>query len=146
MYYDPSGYMKIDCVKNIIKDSGIETSGIGTRAKRVGENVFHQNDNLFHIDFNSPNLDFNPKGLTNLELMKRGNAPIGHDGQKIVLHHVKQTPNGPIIEMPEGLHRKNNKKLHKNTGQSKSKIDREKFDRFRIRYWKQRKIDFKNPK
>jgi hypothetical protein len=68
---------------------------------------------------------------------KRGNAPIGEDGQPVELHHRTQTPDGPIDEMTRTDHRGkgNYKKNHSNTGQDKSKIDRGEFDKQRRNYW-----------
>ncbi|NJL75159.1 MAG: hypothetical protein HC892_09110 [Saprospiraceae bacterium] len=69
---------------------------------------------------------------------KRGNAPIGEDGHPIELHHRNQTSDGPIDEMTRQDHRggENYKKNHSNTGQDKSQINREQFNKQRLEHWK----------
>ncbi|MEM8940478.1 MAG: HNH/ENDO VII family nuclease, partial [Bacteroidota bacterium] len=68
---------------------------------------------------------------------KRGNAPIGDDGNIIELHYRNQTSNGPIDEMTRTDHRggSNFSKNHSNTGQQKSNIDRKKFNQLRKQHW-----------
>ncbi|MEM6816987.1 MAG: HNH/ENDO VII family nuclease [Bacteroidota bacterium] len=68
---------------------------------------------------------------------KRGNAPIGDDGNIIELHHRNQTSNGPIDEMTRTDHRggSNFSKNHSNTGQQTSNIDRKKFNQLRKQHW-----------
>jgi RHS repeat-associated protein len=60
--------------------------------------------------------------------------------EKIVLHHQKQNPSGPIIELPKSKHDLGNKKMHphgnkKGAGVGKSRAD---FDNWRKEYWQHR--------
>ena len=75
---------------------------------------------------------------TNLERMEAGLAPIGADGNPIELHHVLQTPSGPLVEITNQLHTKYKKQLHINPDTWGSSIDRAEFDAFRKRYWMKR--------
>ena len=70
--------------------------------------------------------------------MATGRAAIGIDNKPINLHHIYQTQNGPIIELLQSFHQANYSALHKNTGQSKSLIDRGTFASWRRRYWQNR--------
>lgn len=38
-------------------------------------------------------------GLTNVERMKQGNAPIGEDGRPVEIHHIGQKNDGPLVEV-----------------------------------------------
>ncbi|WP_303109247.1 HNH/ENDO VII family nuclease [Kingella sp. (in: b-proteobacteria)] len=56
------------------------------------------------------------------------------------MHHQKQNPNGPIIELPRSKHSLSNKKQHpfgnqkgKGVGSGKNRHD---FDLWRVEYWK----------
>lgn len=83
------------------------------------------------------------KVWTNLELMKMGKAPIGPDGKPINLHHLLQTPDGPVAEVTHELHFGYYKILHVNVGSKyPSGIDRHKFKNWKKRYWKERAKDF----
>nr|WP_276529158.1 RHS repeat-associated core domain-containing protein [Tenacibaculum maritimum] len=46
------------------------------------------------------------KGEINLDLMKKGNAPIGVDGKQINLHHVIGREPGPMVELTSSFHKK----------------------------------------
>ena len=80
--------------------------------------------------------------VTNYERMLEGLAPIGPDGKPIELHHVLQTPDGPLVEITKQLHTKYKKQLHINPDTWGSAIDRAKFQTFRENYWKERAKDF----
>jgi filamentous hemagglutinin len=75
---------------------------------------------------------------TNLERMASGRAPIGNDGQSINLHHMIQTQTGPIAEVTQTFHRQNSGKIHINTNDIPSGIDRANFDAWRASYWRNR--------
>ena len=88
-----------------------------------------------------------PKGKTNLELMRRGNAPLGADNQPINLHHMIQTQDGALAEVTWSMHTKNHGKLHIWSNGSKGGvtraevkpvIDRPAFDKWKAEYWKAR--------
>jgi len=90
------------------------------------------------------NQTFNPyvkiNGMTNIERMRLGLAPIGKDGKPIELHHLKQKDNGIIVELTSTEHRQNSKILHRY--ETKSQINRQKFNKWKKEYWKQRAKDF----
>ncbi|WP_273760825.1 HNH/ENDO VII family nuclease [Bartonella sp. ML70XJBT.G] len=75
---------------------------------------------------------------TNVERMEAGRAPIGYDGQPVELHHLKQTPDGPLAEVTKAFHNEHNSVIHINPNTMGSAIDRDIFDRWRAKYWKER--------
>ena len=81
-------------------------------------------------------------GLTNLELMQSGRAPLGSDGKPINLHHLTQRHNGSIAEVTQSMHQEHNSTLHINPNTIPSSIDRAEFNRWRKNYWKSRANDF----
>ncbi|WP_352426978.1 T7SS effector LXG polymorphic toxin [Bacillus sp. FSL K6-2865] len=96
------------------------------------------------IDLNQKNR----KGLTNLQLMKNGNAPFAKDGTQINLHHLIQEEPGTILEIPESWHNKYSDVLHglKGNGQSFRNdlvLDKQ-YKSFRRRYWRWRAQQFEN--
>ncbi|MED4812520.1 ribonuclease YeeF family protein [Bacillus atrophaeus] len=94
-------------------------------------------------------IDINQKdgfGQTNLQLMKKGNAPFAKDGTQINLHHLIQEEPGTMREIPESLHKKYHNILHglKENGQSfrnNPELSAQ-YDNFRKRYWKWRAKQF----
>lgn len=104
------------------------------------ENIkVYKNNDLFDKDQTT---SWKTKGKTingkNSQRMATGRAAIGIDNKPINLHHIYQTQNGPIIELLQSFHQANYSALHKNTGQSKSLIDRGTFASWRRRYWQNR--------
>lgn len=101
-----------------------------------GAQSFHKvNGKTVLID----NSTFNPTftdsiGRTNIERMNAGLAPIGHDGYPVNIHHLDQTNNGAVVEMMQSVHRSNYFKIHSNTGQYPSDIDRPLFNIWRTQY------------
>jgi hypothetical protein len=82
------------------------------------------------------------KGRTNIMRMKDGVAAIGPDGKSINLHHIYQTPDGPIAELTDTFHSVNHGELHKFLDHGEpSRIDRAAFDIWRSSYWRQRGND-----
>ncbi|MGE7608067.1 T7SS effector LXG polymorphic toxin [Peribacillus frigoritolerans] len=83
---------------------------------------------------------------TNLQLMKKGNAPFANDGTKINLHHLIQEEPGAMLELPESLHKKYSKVIHglKNKGESfrQSPELESQYDAFRRKYWKWRATQY----
>lgn len=62
--------------------------------------------------------------------------------KKIILHHQKQRPTGPIIEMPRSKHSIGNKSQHpygnkKDAGVGSGEV-RGDFNNWRLEYWKNR--------
>ncbi|MBD1381550.1 T7SS effector LXG polymorphic toxin [Metabacillus arenae] len=112
----------------------------GGNVKDVSRRVYTLKD----IDINQKD----KRGFTNLELMKKGDAPYAKDGTKINLHHLIQEEPGPMVEIPESLHTKYSRVLHglKEDGES-FRNDKElsrQYDSFRRRYWKWRGKQFEN--
>ncbi|MDR2568800.1 MAG: HNH/ENDO VII family nuclease [Oscillospiraceae bacterium] len=81
-------------------------------------------------------------GRSNIQRMRDGHSPIGYDGRPVNIHHIDQTNTGAVMEIQESIHRSNHSKLHSNTGQSPSLIDRPEFDLWRADYWKSRATQF----
>ncbi len=82
-------------------------------------------------------------GMTNLELMEAGRAPIGPDGQPINLHHMLQSNDGPIAEVTQTFHQQNSSTIHINSGTDiPSGINRSQFNSWRSSYWVNRAKDF----
>ena len=124
---------------------------------------------------------FDPKRMTdwkvkgknfkgsNVERMRSGRAPLGHDGKPIELHHLTQNEKngisgtkGSLAEVDSVFHRKNTKALHspaprnpnnpketlpkypsfrKNNDGSSNKQDKD-FNKYQTEYWKKRSQDF----
>ncbi|WP_375669161.1 DUF637 domain-containing protein, partial [Bartonella sp. MR168JLCBS] len=74
---------------------------------------------------------------TNVERTKTGRAPMGFDGKPIELHHLKQTPDGPLAEMSHEFHKKYTSVIHANPKTHQSLIERKKFKKQRKEYWKE---------
>ncbi|MDR4226472.1 hypothetical protein FO507_03635 [Bacillus mojavensis] len=87
-------------------------------------------------------------GKTNLQIMKKGDAPYANDGTKVNLHHLIQEESGTMLEIPESWHNKYSKVLHglKGNGQSfrNDPILEKQYNNFRKRYWKWRAKQFEN--
>ncbi|MDK8643438.1 HNH/ENDO VII family nuclease [Niallia taxi] len=86
--------------------------------------------------------DINPNqtdalGRTNLERMEQGLAPLDETGQSIELHHIRQNPEGPLVELKSVEHEGNFELLHPNLD-SPSAIDRGEFAKIRAEHWKAR--------
>lgn len=73
----------------------------GTKRKLFNGKIIDTNDSLFEIN------TIDNLGRTNTERMRKGLAPIGKDGEPIVLHHVDQTENGRLREMLRSEHQNN---------------------------------------
>ena len=108
-----------------------------TRQTEFDGKTVTQDDSLFDPNFKDL------QGRTNIERMKDGLAPIGNDGKSVNIHHLDQTNHGSVIEIFQTEHTENYGKLHTNTGQSPSQIDRTEFTKWRRAYWKNRANDFK---
>ncbi|QBJ83155.1 T7SS effector LXG polymorphic toxin [Bacillus subtilis] len=97
------------------------------------------------IDINRVDPD---TGKTNLQIMKKGDAPYANDGTKVNLHHLIQEESGTMLEIPESWHNKYSKVLHglKGNGQSfrNDPILEKQYNNFRKRYWKWRARQFEN--
>ena len=83
-------------------------------------------------------------GKTSLQLMQKGNPPIGPDGKPIVLHRMLQSMDGPWADLPATFHTGNYGTLHINmpTSDFPSDINRSVFNGQRRAYWMWRATDF----
>ena len=102
-----------------------------------GNKVYQRNDLI------DPGRIDSQTGLTNKQLMEKGLAPYGADGNKINLHHMLQTQDGPIAEVTQSFHKNNTAAIHINSGSDiPSGINRAQFERWKKGYWKSRASDF----
>ena len=99
-------------------------------------NKVYQRDDLIDPDL------VDKLNRTNLQRMQKGLAPIGPDGKSINLHHMTQSQNDAIAEMTQTFHQKNSKVIHINPKSIPSGIDRNKFQKWRSDYWKNRAHNF----
>ena len=100
------------------------------------EKNVQQNDKLFDPS------QIDARGRTKLQRMKQGLAPVGYDGKSVNLHHIDQTNASDILEISATQYHADYSKLHTNTGQSASLINRSDFSKWRSRYWQFRAEDF----
>jgi A nuclease of the HNH/ENDO VII superfamily with conserved LHH/Putative peptidoglycan binding domain len=122
------------------KASASWTSEIWNRIVNFRGRKVYQRDDLINPNHVDPET-----GLTNLELMEKGQAPIGPDGEKIELHHVIQVDPGPIAEVTGTFHRQNKTTIHIWVNEKKPlefQFSRGKFDYWRGKYWENRAKDF----
>jgi hypothetical protein len=124
------------------------------KAKEVAGRKVYQRDDL--ID---PNRIDPATGLTNKQLMEKGKAPIGPDGEQINLHHLTQDEPGPMAEITATKHAENDRVLHLYSNQHDKSwrdkdgvkrqyqsapeyMDRGPFNKWKSEYWKLRAKDF----
>lgn len=102
-----------------------------------GAKSFHKiNGKMVLLDNSTFDVNYiDSLGRSNLERMQSGLAPIGKDGYPVNLHHLDQTNNGAVVEMMQSVHRFNYFKIHTNTGQYPSLVDRPDFSIWRSQYW-----------
>ena len=122
-------------------------------AKNVNGRKVYQRNNLF--DPHRVDAD----GLTNIQRMKRGNAPIGNDGLEINLHHLTQDEPGSMVEILSSYLSKNDRILHMYSNQwdktwvgpdgtrfrynsAPPSMNRGPFNTWKSKYWKIRALDF----
>jgi hypothetical protein len=91
------------------------------------------------IDLNHVDAD----GISNMQRMERGLAPIGTDEKPVELHHIGQKADAPLAELTAKEHRgeTNSKILSDNT--KESEIDRNAFAKERKEHWKARAENLK---
>ena len=76
---------------------------------------------------------------SNIALMKKGLAPIGKDGYKVHLHHLKQQKKGDLVELTQTEHNQHSAILHRYVRKGSEITDRgSDFQIFRKRYWRYR--------
>ena len=80
---------------------------------------------------------------SNICKMWKGQAPRGHNGERIELHHISGKDPGPLLEIRSGLHDKITKQLHFFITESfrRDKAQAQAYDKFREAYWKKRARD-----
>ncbi|MNJ39364.1 putative deoxyribonuclease RhsC [compost metagenome] len=98
-------------------------------------------------------------GRTNIQRMKKGDAPIGSDGKEVNLHHLTQDEPGPMAEVLSGFHSKHDRVLHMYSNQwdkswvgqdgvrrlynsAPPSMNRGPFNTWKKSYWKLRALDF----
>lgn len=96
-----------------------------------------QRDDLFDVGARDKG------GLTNLQRMAKGLAPLGADGRSMNLPHLIQSEKGALAEVADTFHKHYDRILHINPKTTPSGIDRKKFNVWRRAYWKQRAADLK---
>ncbi|GAA0127531.1 hypothetical protein UT300019_34370 [Clostridium sp. CTA-19] len=115
------------------------TFKVNGEVRDVSRRVYQRGD----IDINYYDKD---SGLTNLQLMKKGRAPIDSDGKSIQLHHLTQQESGAMVEILEGTHQKYTNQLHGLVGEGESfrnnPILEKQYNKFRSKYWRSRYKDF----
>ena len=111
------------------------TVKVNGEVRSVSRRVYQRGD----IDINY--FDENT-GLTNLERMKKGKAPIGSDGNPIQLHHLTQQEAGSMVEILEVTHQEYYSQLHGLVGKGESfrnnPLLEKQYNNFRSKYWKWR--------
>ena len=124
------------------------------KAKDVNGRRVYQQDKLIDPSYRDPTT-----GLTNKQLMQRGDAPYGADGKKINLHHLTQDEPGAMAELTGGAHAENNRMLHifthdhdkhwrgpdgvkRRYNSAPESMDRGPFNAWKKGYWIERAKDF----
>ena len=104
-----------------------------TVAEFEGRRVYQRDINWNLIDEN---------GLSNVQRVQKGRAPIGNDGREIVLHHVIQEEPGPMAEVLATVHQRGHKLLHglAQAGESfrNNPVLLRQYKNFQQRYWRWR--------
>ena len=107
-----------------------------------GNKVYQRNDLFDPMQVSSWKRNGKTVTGTNIERMADGHAPIGYDGKSVNLHHLLQTPDGPIVEVSNNFHKQYYSTIHMNTGKSPSLINRNEFNKWASKYWMNRSLDF----
>lgn len=111
------------------------TVKVNGEIRDVSRRVYQRND--IDFDYVDP-----LSGLTNLEIMKTGHAPIGNDGKPIQLHHVIQKESGPMVEVREMIHEEYHRILHglvdSGSGFRNDEILDRQYANFKRKYWRWR--------
>ncbi|MDA2433993.1 hypothetical protein PDN35_23160 [Bacillus cereus] len=111
------------------------TTKVNGEVRDISRRVFQRLD----IDY----MRIDPKtGMTNLQLMKKGRAPIWQDGTAIELHHLIQREPGSMVELPGSMHKEYYKILHglvENGGSFRNDpVLKKQYENFRSKYWRWR--------
>ncbi|MGS2751242.1 HNH/ENDO VII family nuclease [Bacillus zanthoxyli] len=127
------------------KYQAVEVTGTAKVLKQTSildRRVYQMKD----IDWNYVSSNPQAKGLSNLELAKKGRSPFYKDDTQIQLHHTTQREAGSMVELPASKHRKYSKQLHGTIEDGESfrndPVLAAQYERFRDYYWKQRAQDY----
>ncbi|MED3202389.1 HNH/ENDO VII family nuclease [Bacillus toyonensis] len=127
------------------KYQAVEVTGTAKVLKQTSildRRVYQMKD----IDWNYVSSNPQAKGLSNLELAKKGRNPFYKDDTQIQLHHTTQREPGSMVELPASKHRKYSKQLHGTIEDGESfrndPVLKAQYERFRDYYWKQRAQDY----
>ncbi|ETE90712.1 TPA: S-layer homology domain-containing protein [Bacillus thuringiensis] len=127
------------------KYQAVEVTGTAKVLKQTSildRRVYQMKD----IDWNYVSSNPQAKGLSNLELAKKGRSPFYKDDTQIQLHHTTQREAGSMVELPASKHRKYSKQLHGTIEDGESfrndPVLTAQYERFRDYYWKQRAQDY----
>nr|WP_081440016.1 HNH/ENDO VII family nuclease [Pectobacterium parmentieri] len=132
---------------------GLDKKNKRWTAKEVNGRKVYQRDDLF-----DPHA-VDPDGMANIQRMQNGNAPLGHDGLEINLHHLTQDESGPMPEVSSTFHSQNDRTLYMYSNQwdktwvgpdgvrrtynsAPPSMNRGPFNRWKKTYWKTRSLDF----
>ena len=77
---------------------------------------------------------------SNIALMLKGKAPIGFDGKRVNLHHLKQQQFGALVELSATEHNQHSKVLHRYTKTSEILDRNSGYNKFRQKWWKKRAL------
>jgi A nuclease of the HNH/ENDO VII superfamily with conserved LHH len=98
--------------------------------------VVNGKDALIRTDIDYDQVDL--FGMTNLDRMKEGKAPLDASGRPIELHHIGQKQDSPLAELSFMEHRGNGNDNVLHNKMKESEINREDFGKERQEYWKAR--------
>ena len=129
---DPSD--EISTVSNAVQDV--------QRANQFWTNTTNFQGNLVYQRSDLINPSLTQNGLTNIQRMQQGLAPIGPDESSLQLHHMLQTASSPIAEVTRTFHQTYSSIIHINPNTIASGIDRMAFNAWRAEYWMNRANDF----
>jgi len=108
------------------------------------ENLRGKEYDVYRLNDLDPNF-IADDGTTNLEKMKKGNAPyVLRDGekQKIELHHHGQQNDGPLVELDVGIQDANEVILHPNREKGSGRGEDPAWNRRREEHWQNRAHEF----
>lgn len=127
-----------DKSKEVYEKANVDVKNLRVENLAGKEHQFHI---LNDID---PNL-IGPNGETNLEKMKKGNAPYAlREGklEKVELHHHGQNNDGVLVELDKKTHNNNESVLHPNQNKDEGRGDDPDWNQKRKEHWEKRAGDF----
>ena len=151
--------ISIEEMEKVQKDTGFSTQ-IVMAIRSEQEGYKYQEYNLSEglvggkPCLKQPVIDFNKlvsykyageiRWTTNLERMRKGQAPIGEDGKPFELHHIGQNPDAPLAELTTAQHRSGKSYgIFHTSIKEPSKIDRIEFAiMIKKPYWRARAREY----